>query len=114
VILIDLLLFILQLLSLIVSYVNNHGRNLPKSSHLPYDDLLLPNIDQMDEEGDEMEDEEADLEGGDRSWARRRRKGKGIAYEAVGDEDELWLNDDDGIGHGPSRDGESESVDVGK
>ncbi|WWC72978.1 uncharacterized protein I206_106942 [Kwoniella pini CBS 10737] len=98
ILLLDLLLFLMQLTGLCVSYVN-HSTHLPKSPAFPYDDLLLPPA----EEGvaistsifDEDE-EDLDLEQGKSTSKSRRRKG-GQRYEAVqGDEEEseLWLNDD--------------------
>ncbi|KAK8844044.1 hypothetical protein IAR55_006838 [Kwoniella newhampshirensis] len=98
ILLLDLLLYILQLTSLSVSYINNHSTNIPASSALPYDDLLLPpdlpNRLMTASENDE-DDGELDLEGGE-GPKRRRRKGKGAAYEQVNAEErELWLDDDD-------------------
>nr|XP_031861519.1 uncharacterized protein CI109_003123 [Kwoniella shandongensis]KAA5528591.1 hypothetical protein CI109_003123 [Kwoniella shandongensis] len=113
ILLLDLALYILQLTSLCISYINNHTSNLPTSSVFPYDDLLLPPdlptpagrtpTTILDDDNDE-DDGDVDLEDG-RGPKRRRRKGKGAAYEQVdGDERELWLDDDvdDGLQSGPS------------
>ncbi|WWC98100.1 hypothetical protein V866_004991 [Kwoniella sp. B9012] len=106
ILLLDLLLFLIQLVGLCVSYVN-HSTNLPKSPSLPYDDLLLPPTEYQDIAiptttlFDEDEDE-IDLEGGTRQ--RKSRKGKGKnKYEAI-ESEELWLDDDEELSK-PSNNG---------
>ena len=86
IILYDIGLFLLQITSLVVSYVNQHSTSTTSPSNpqsLPYPDLLLPNSPLED-----TLDEEANLESG-LSGLRRRRKPQG------GDNDEIWLDDDD-------------------
>nr|XP_019049726.1 hypothetical protein I302_00145 [Kwoniella bestiolae CBS 10118]OCF28656.1 hypothetical protein I302_00145 [Kwoniella bestiolae CBS 10118] len=99
ILLLDLLLFLIQLTGLCVSYVN-HSTNLPKSPSLAYDDLLLPPTEEEIPIPSTtlFDEEEMDLEGGTRQ--RKARKGK---YQAVEGE-ELWLDDDEGM---PSSSGNS-------
>lgn len=106
IILLDVLLYGLQLTSLIVAYVNSQGKNLPRSAQLPYEDLLLPHEDVLDV----VDDDELDLESGGSSWLRRR-KGKGVDYDVQNEEgEELWLNDDEDEGIGSSSHSESISM----
>jgi len=94
VIVLDLLLYIMQLTSLIVSYINNHAKDLPSSSVFLYEDLLLPPRDLSSASSTALDEDDLDLEGGE--GKQRRRKGKGTAYEPLeGDANKLWLNDDD-------------------
>ena len=93
VLLLDLLLYGLQITSMAVSYINNHSTNLPTTPSLPFDDPLLPPEDPAVTRmvGD---DEELDLESG---RASRRRKGKG--KDVGGDDDEIWPEEaEEGIG----------------
>ncbi len=83
----DFGIFLLQTISLVVSYITNHSTNIPKSSLFPYDDLLLPpTTDSI--EVDELEEEDFDIESGMR---RRKGKGKGRAE----DDNALWLDEED-------------------
>ncbi|WVQ93088.1 hypothetical protein IAU59_000152 [Kwoniella sp. CBS 9459] len=98
VLLLDVLLYILQLVGLCVSYVT-HATQLPSTPALPYDDLLLPphEVQHTTVISDDDEDE-MDLEEGGQGSGRTRRR-KGLAYQQVqGDEPEreLWLDDDEG------------------
>ncbi|WWC91080.1 uncharacterized protein L201_006021 [Kwoniella dendrophila CBS 6074] len=109
ILLLDLLLFVMQLTGLCVSYVN-HSTNLPKSSSFPYDDLLLPPTTIQEESisvSTTLFDEDEDdlyIEGGVTKSKRSIRKRNGSRYQAVqGDEEEeeeeereLWLNEDEG------------------
>ncbi|WRT69195.1 uncharacterized protein IL334_006179 [Kwoniella shivajii] len=112
ILLLDLLLFVIQLIGLCVSYVT-HSTNLPVSSSFPYDDLLLPpsrtqntvNISSTLFEDEVEEDDEGDVESSQSGLGtaiglgigrRRFRQKKGNRYESIrGDEEEreLWLND---------------------
>ena len=86
VLLLDLGMFVLQTISLILSYITNHGKNLPSSGYFTHDDLLLP-----PEEGEVLfESEESDLESG----LLTRRKGK-MTSELNAETNELWLDDDE-------------------
>lgn len=89
ILILDLLLYILQLSALYVSFITNHGSNLPHTDSLPYEDILLPSSAMSTAVEDE---DDLDLEGGEAR--RRRKKGKGSAYSAVGDEEEIWLDED--------------------
>ncbi|WVF65415.1 hypothetical protein IAT40_000142 [Kwoniella sp. CBS 6097] len=100
VLLLDVLLYLLQLVGLCVSYVT-HATQLPSTSALPYDDLLLPPQDEQQSPEtvlfNDDEDEVDPEEGGQGAGKTRRRKG--LAYQQVqGDEPEreLWLDDDEG------------------
>lgn len=91
VILLDLLLYILQLSALIVSYVNNHSKDLSASPAFPYKDLLLPPSDHSTVSSTATDDD-VDLEAGERK--RRRRKANGSYQSDEDDENELWLNEE--------------------
>jgi hypothetical protein len=93
VLLLDLLLYILQTTSLIISYVNSHASKLPRSASLPYDDLLLPTDASAVVE---IDAEDVDLESGEGFKRRGRRRDPvdedGEAEEE--DDDEIvWLNE---------------------
>ncbi|OCF35696.1 hypothetical protein I316_02751 [Kwoniella heveanensis BCC8398] len=111
VLLLDVLLYVLQLVGLCVSYVT-HATQLPSTAALPYDDLLLPPQDEQN--GPETiifddDEDEVDLEQGGLGVNGRTRKRKGLAYQQVqGDEPEreLWLDDDEG----PSGSGSSSRI----
>ena len=78
--------YVLQMLSLVVSYVNHHAYSNPediKTASLPYDDLLLP-----DSPDPEAEEPEQDVESG----LKRRRK------PILGLDDEIWLDEPDNDG----------------
>ncbi|WVQ81079.1 hypothetical protein IAT38_003201 [Cryptococcus sp. DSM 104549] len=90
VLLLDLALFLVQLLALCLSYANTTA--VSYSSVFPYPDILLP----PDEE-EPVEEGERDIESGRRKW-----KGKGPAYEVLENDDgELWLDDDDALQGSP-------------
>ncbi|OCF42999.1 hypothetical protein I317_03220 [Kwoniella heveanensis CBS 569] len=101
VLLLDVLLYVLQLVGLCVSYVT-HATQLPSTAALPYDDLLLPPQDEQNgQETITFDDDEddVDLEQGGPGVNGRTRRRKGLAYQQVqGDEPEreLWLDDDEG------------------
>ena len=90
VLLLDLLFYLLQLISLLVSFVTAHSGHISKSVLFPYDDLLLPPT----ESSTNSSLAEVDPE----SQKLRRRKGAGPAYEAVEAVDgEFWLDDDPSV-----------------
>jgi hypothetical protein len=86
--LLDVLLYILQVTSLIVSYLDSHT-TIPSSAEFAYTDLLLPPS-PLDTALYDVEDE-VDLEGG-----MRRRKGTspGLLEHEDGEET-IWLNEED-------------------
>lgn len=81
----DLGLFILQTVSLVVSFITNHAGNIPSSAVFPYEDLLLPPT-EMDS-GIDDDEEPLDLES--RTLTRRRGKRKGDDEENA-----VWLSED--------------------
>lgn len=93
VLLLDVLLWAMQLLSLTVSYTSHRSMSNVKTPSLPYDDLLLPTLPEADdlvEEEWEGEDVEAGQGGSRRRLNRSSSRGKGM------DEvEEVWLDDDD-------------------
>jgi hypothetical protein len=105
IVVLDLLIWLCQLVSLEVTFITAHAGNIPHSTSFPYPDYLLPpsytsatkvesGLD--DEEDDKAED---DVESG---LKRRRRKGFESAFEELdGEMDALWLNEDDGPGGRP-------------
>ncbi|ORY33122.1 hypothetical protein BCR39DRAFT_521365 [Naematelia encephala] len=101
VLLLDLLLLVLQLTALVISFITNHGDNLPSSSHFPLDDLLLPPDDSHFTSTVLQDEADFDLEEG--KAHRRRRQSRG-PYEAVESNTEVWLDEDEDIPEaGPSR-----------
>lgn len=95
ILLLDLLLFVLQMTGLVVSYVTSHGSNIPSNPSLPFDDLLLPP--HRSTPSDRLHRQvSGDIEEG-RSL-RRRKSGPGAAYSPVEgedgeDEDAVWLDE---------------------
>jgi hypothetical protein len=86
ILLLDLGIFSIQTISLILSYITNHGKNIPSSTSFPFDDLLLP-----PEDGEAvLESEESDLESG----LLLRRKGN-VTSGLNSETNELWLDDDE-------------------
>lgn len=96
VLLLDLLLYILQTTSLIISYVNSHASKLPRSASLPYDDLLLPTDTSPEIE---IDAKDVDLESGEGLKRRGRRRepedDDGAADEEEDDDETVWLNEDE-------------------
>lgn len=86
ILLLDLAIFAIQSTSLVLSYITNHGKNIPSSPSFPHDDLLLP----PEQGGVLFESEESDLESG----VLTRRKGK-VRSGLDADSNELWLDDDE-------------------
>jgi len=92
ILILDFLMFLLQLTSLVVSYTTNHGTNIPKSPLFPYDDILLPpSPAETIFHAKLTDDEEPDLESG----GLRRRRGPGAGRGGYGVAEEIWLDDDD-------------------
>lgn len=85
--LLDLLIYVLQLHSLTISYLNNKAASsLLPVPDLPFADLLLPTRDVTED----ISPEDFDIESG-----LRRRKGKGRAVEEDDDGEVVWLDEDD-------------------
>jgi len=105
IVVLDLLIWLCQLVSLEVTYITAHAGNIPHSTSFPYPDYLLPpsysspakvESNKVVEEDDKADD---DVESG---LKRRRRKGFESAFEELdGEMDALWLNEDDGPGGRP-------------
>lgn len=100
VLLLDLLIYIGQLVTLIVTYCTAHGDKIPQSASFPYKDYLLPPLSAPSPVGKKVEDDvEDDVESG---LKKRRRRGFESAFEELdGEMDALWLNEDDGPGGRP-------------
>ncbi|KAI9636800.1 uncharacterized protein MKK02DRAFT_45507 [Dioszegia hungarica] len=85
--LLDVLIYILQIHSLTISYLNNKATNaIRQVPALPYTDMLLPTSDVVED----ISPEDFDIESG-----LRRRKGKGRTVEEEEDEEVIWLDDAD-------------------
>lgn len=98
----DILIYLGQLVTLVLTFCTAHGNKIPSSASFPYPDVLLPpsstNTDTAvsKKADDEMED---DVETG---LKKRRRRGFESAFEELdGEMDALWLNDEDGPGGRP-------------
>lgn len=88
IILLDVVIYLLQLITLVVCYIVNYGPTVPASSIFPYDDLLLP-----PDTPQAVAESDIDVETGDQF--RQRRMGKGPSYQQVaGDDSDLWLDQD--------------------
>ena len=105
IVVLDLLIWLCQLVSLEVTFITAHAGNIPHSTSFPYPDYLLPpsytSAPKVDSGLDDEEDDKADddVESG---LKRRRRKGFESAFEELdGEMDALWLNEDDGPGGRP-------------
>ena len=104
IVVLDLLIWLCQLVSLEVTFITAHAGNIPHSTSFPYPDYLLPpsytSATKAESEVDDEEDDTADdVESG---LKRRRRKGFESAFEELdGEMDALWLNEDDGPGGRP-------------
>lgn len=105
VVLLDLLIWLCQLVSLEVTYITAHAGNIPHSPSFPYPDYLLPPTysaaTKADSGADDDDNDQADddVESG---LKRRRRKGFESAFEELdGEMDALWLNEEDGPGGRP-------------
>lgn len=89
ILLLDLLIYFVQVVTVAVCYVVNFTPTLPKSDLFPYDDLLLP-----PDAPPPLADDDVDVEAGDQF--RQRRMGKGPRYQNVAtEENEVWLEEDD-------------------
>ncbi|CAK9781695.1 unnamed protein product [Cutaneotrichosporon oleaginosum] len=85
VLILDLVIFLLQLVTLIVCYIVNYSPTLPKSDVFPFDDLLLP------PEASTGIRTEADLDVESGGQLRQRRHGKGPRYQNLAtDESGSW------------------------
>jgi hypothetical protein len=105
IVVLDLLIWLCQLVSLEVTFITAHAGNIPHSTSFPYPDYLLPpsytSAAKVESGLDDEEDDKADddVESG---LKRRRRKGFESAFEELdGEMDALWLNEDDGPGGRP-------------
>jgi hypothetical protein len=75
--------------------MHHQGKNIGKTAALPYEDMLLPGMD----ESEDVEEDDVDLEGAERGWLRRRKRGKAVDYGVQNEEgEELWLDDDEDDG----------------
>lgn len=92
--LMDVLIWALQIHSLAISYLNNKATaTLASVPELPYADMLLP----VSDIPEEVSAEDFDIESG-----LRRRKGKGRVMEEINDDEEedvLWLDEPSPIGN---------------
>lgn len=91
----DLLLYLGQLVTLVLTFVTGHTNSIPASDSFPYPDPLLPPeqsrytaVKDADDDTEEADDVESGLK-------QRRRRGFESAFEELDtDEPSLWLNDD--------------------
>lgn len=105
ILLLDLLLFLIQLTSLIVSYVNYHSNGTSSLDSFPFDDLLLPPSRSTLRNISAFEDDDVDLETGE--LAPNRRKSRNASYKLLdGDADGESLDEDDEPTPHTSRKGE--------
>lgn len=96
ILLLDLVLYLGQMVTLVLTFVTGHAARIPSSSSFPYPDVLLPPeqpryqpVKDAADDGDE-DDVESGLK-------RRRRRGFESAFEELDTEESaLWLNDDGG------------------
>jgi hypothetical protein len=52
--------------------MHHQGKNIGKTAALPYEDMLLPGMD----ESEDVEEDDVDLEGAERGWLRDGKGGK--------------------------------------
>ncbi|BEI84869.1 hypothetical protein CcaverHIS002_0502700 [Cutaneotrichosporon cavernicola] len=90
VLILDLAIFLLQLVTLIVCYVVNYTPTLPKTDIFLYDDLLLP----PEAPARAVAEDDLDVESGDQ--LRQRRHGKGPRYQNVATGDTSSWPEDEG------------------
>lgn len=96
ILLLDLLIYLGQIVTLMLTFITGHANSIPHSDSFPYPDLLLPPTPTRDPKTRSNEEEEDDVESG---LKQRRRRGFQSAYEELDTEESaLWLNDDDGPG----------------
>lgn len=97
ILLLDLLIYLGQIVTLMLTFITGHANSIPHSDSFPYPDLLLPPTPTRHQKHRETDDEEDDVESG---LKQRRKRGFQSAYEELdSEESSLWLNDDD---DGPS------------
>jgi len=106
IVVLDLLIWLCQLVSLEVTFITAHAGNIPRSTSFPYPDYLLPpsytSAPKVESGLDDEEDDKADDDDVESGLKRRRRKGFESAFEELdGEMDALWLNEDDGPGGRP-------------
>lgn len=102
ILLLDLVIYLGQIVTLMITFIVGHADKIPHSDSFPYPDLLLPPIPTRHQATKSPVDEEDDVESG---LKRRRRRGFQSAYEELDtDESSLWLNDEENPG------GESSAV----
>lgn len=96
ILLLDLIIYLGQLVTLMITFVVGHAHSIPSSESFPYPDVLLPPTPPSRQRPKEIEDDEDDVESG---LKQRRRRGFQSAYEELDTEESpLWLNDDEGPG----------------
>lgn len=109
ILLLDVLLFVMQMSGLIVAFITGHGANLSKQVALPFDDLLLPPERSLISSARVGQDT-GDIEQGQN--LRRRRKDKNSVYDHLAADDEegdgddaVWLDDSEDAELLPSEEG---------
>lgn len=95
ILLLDLLIYVGQMVTLLLTFITGHASRIPQSETFPYPDVLLPPDQPRPEKAKETEDLEDDVESG---LKQRRRRGFQSAFEELDTESSLWLNDEDGPG----------------
>lgn len=96
IIVLDLLIYFIQIITVAVAYIVNFTPTLPKQELFPYDDLLLPT-----EDPPPIADDDLDVEAGDQF--RQRRMGKGPRYQNVATEENDVLFDEENEEPNPTR-----------
>ncbi len=91
-IVLDILIYYLQVSSLTVSYITMRSAPLPETPSLPFKDVLLPPSASIPYEYVESDEKDLDLESG--QSVRKRSKGKAKASDG-NDVNEFWLDDED-------------------
>lgn len=98
ILLLDIVLYFGQIITLVLTFITGHAGSIPSSSSFPYDDVLLPpeQTRYTPIKGNEKVEAEDDVESG---LKQRRRKGFESAFEELDvEERDLWLNDEEGPG----------------
>lgn len=93
-IVLDILIYYLQVSSLTVSYITMRSAPLPETPSLPFKDVLLPPSASIPYEYVESDEKDLDLDLESGQSVRKRSKGKGKASDGD-DVNEFWLDDED-------------------